>query len=215
MSENLDNNVEQVETITEPAVETAPTEASQVQPEAKASPDFGKVIAGVKKEFRQKGYNEGLEAAKAAQAPVETAVEIPQATNSIDKNELMNELWIYNANRTDSQGQRSYKDYTDKIAEAVERAAYDPTFKLLMQKAYETGDADIVYKMTTDAKVRQEMLDTNPSKWQSKFYNLNDESSSNSKRPEPPIESLRGTPATGTKNLTYEQKRALSRQKYG
>lgn len=203
--------------------ESAPVVETAEKPQEKVV-DYGKVIAGVKKEFRQKGYNEGFEAANEQRpAPQATPVQTPvveSAPVAIDEKALFDKFrhhqWLEKATQVDAAGNQAHSDYSEKLTTAGERANYDPSFRLLMQKAYETGNHDVIYSIMTDDKARQALLDTNPNQWVNKLHSLGKEEAKNvPKNPADPISEIKGTPATGTKNLTFQQKQKRTRDLYG
>lgn len=200
---------------------------SQLTPTEKAAPDYGKVIAGVKKEYRQKGYQEGLEAAKVESMPTEAQVtpnvEKGSAPTGIDEAalarrvsaEIKHSMLVDKIENTDRQGSQKYDDFQEKLEAAGRRAEHDPSFKQMVTKAYEKESPDLIYKLFTDVKVRQELLECHPSEWGNKFNQLLSHKVEMPKIAADPLQVITGAPSSGNTVKTRAELRRMSREKYG
>jgi len=232
MSEDQNQDIVDQETpsATE-AVETAPEAQEENDREtlslnksdnsAEKPVDYDKAFAGVKKEAREKGYKQGYDEAV---KKIESAM-TPETSNFsqsveqqpfIDPNkpltaaEFESMQYRKDADLVTSKGNSKYSDFEDKMKNLVPRLTYNPQLRALVKKAVETGNEDLIYNISSDATLRGNLLDMNPSEWGSAFFKKPPEDEVK-KNPAPPLDVLKVTPATGTKDSRQRRIESLRR----
>lgn len=152
------------------------------------------VIAGVKKKFRQKGYDEGYLKAK------------EELLNSnIDKSEndqpekfdpelqklIFRDMEI-SAKKVRMRGIRKFKDFDEKVMAMIPLGRKNANLSALFEKAMMLEDPDIVYKLASDKPYRQKLLAMeDPDMWDTALYDFEDQKKPSKKPPPSPIEGLK------------------------
>ncbi len=193
---------------------------------------MGKAFAGVKKEYRQKGYNEGYATAReelkreeqvAAASHNSSTVNIDiekvsdqlaqKAAEKLKQNQLetQHKNFLNNIESVNNKALKKYDDFQSILDNAETQARTNKTFADLGAAVYETKDVELLHKVFSDASVREKLLDMPRDKWQDKFSEIL-KSAKLPKMPESPIDRIRSTPATGDINLTFEQKAIRSKK---
>jgi len=167
------------------AEESANTDKTYTQDEVNV--EKGKFAAGLKKTYREKGYNEGYQ--KALQ---EQQANVPKEFQSESVREE-NVTPTYNAPPLSSQGNNispqevreyekaqevrrralpKYDDFEKKVMEFSQKSQYDPELKMLLQHAVSIGNEDTVYKVLSDPDARKSILDKNPRLWEKELLKI-------------------------------------------
>lgn len=228
MTENSNQDVQQVEQSVAPEIEQSvdkmvATPETQEAQESKKEADVNAAFAAVKKEFREKGRREAQEEFKQLleqqNSEQQTAPATPQQVNTQQEQPLtMSQVrqmqWLDKAERINIEGKQKYSDYEKRVENIAEKVAYNPTLQQLMGRAYEIGGADTIYKLSTDANFRGQLLDSSPQEWDSKIFAMNSQPA-DMKQTAPPIDDVKSTPATGNKTLTPAERRRRSFEKNG
>ena len=192
-SNEIKENVEQTQTPTEinseidqNFVENQDVENSSNDSQQK----MNSVIAAVKKEFRQKGFNEGYEKAKEEHLQPQTFVE------EIDENNVEHLLdkafkrrdFQKSINKVDAICKKKYADYNEHIKNAMELAKEIPRFHKLMTIAVQNEQPELVYKLAKDSLFRGKLLAMHSKNWEKHLY---EPEIPTKKTPPEPVESLR------------------------
>ena len=227
MSEHDESAVEAVEETSE-AVNAPENEADSQNEESKSDnlpqsqEDMGKVIAGVKKKYREIGRQEGLKSAQetvddvapddnipSEQPPepvaqAEVAAAPAQAKQGYDP--TTDRMWEQKFYALEARGQAKYPDFDKKFQEASVKAVSNPTLKLMYQYAIGLGDETVIYSLLNDPAKRGRMLE-DPSSWNKELFNLSSDEPVKvpTKLAPEPLSQLKVAPATGGKRSFDDQ----------
>lgn len=208
-------------------VEPAETD-KKIPVEQSETEKYGKVIAGVKKEFRAKGYNEGYEAAKSeSERTVEKQPDEPKKDEVTEKpdinmdkltdialDKLRRQQSIEQIKNVNAQAFDKYDNFQEILDEADIKARDNPTFAALGHVLYQLDNPEILHTVLTDASIRVELLDMNPNKWKGKLREISKMQSPEPKVAPDPIEEVKGSPGIGEQTKTRADLRKRSKLKY-
>jgi len=186
------NQVEPVETLNDTEVtEDRTTEdvSEVVDPQEK----MNSVVAAVKKEFRKKGYNEGYEQAKRELSEDEPS-EPSQEPVTPQYNNLRDYEIAQAGKRIRARGLRKFKDFDENIQKLLNTTKKNPTLRMLVERAVEMEDADLVYKISKDRTFRGKLLNSDIDNWDTAFYEEDTSNNSPGKNPPEPIAPLSTKP---------------------
>ena len=188
------------------------------------SPDMGKVIAAVKKKFREKGYNEGLAAAQQERRKVDPASLSSSALSEIEgesaspapvapsSSPQVDPGWLRHAEGVCARGRAKYADFEKKLEEIGQKSQHNPTLLNLFQYALGIGDADAVYEIMNNPAKRARMLD-DPQCWNKELFNFSSSQEPSTKVVPPPLDELKTAPAKGERSFADQRRYVL--QKHG
>ncbi len=197
-----------------------PTE--NVAPLAPQQPAIGNVIAGVKKEYRAKGYKEGQDAGfsagydyaqqQAPKAPVATAPQINTdeiATQVAQK--VQQQHYADNVQRMTADGIRNYGDYEAKVGKLVEQSQNNPTLANLITYTLGNSNYHALYNLATDSEIRKELL-VDPNKWAT---DLPATKQDKQKEAIKPIKEVQSLPQSAGSSSTSASRLAKAAEMYG
>lgn len=192
MIENETQVPEQELTEVETEVNSVP-EVMIESPEDK-KPDMNHVIAGIKKEFREKGFKAGYDQAKKEAEPkVSPQITQDDPSRPLTVGELQYLQFQKSSDKVYEAANLKYSDFDDKVKPILERAKSNPTLFALMRKAVELENEDALYRLATDKEFRGHLLDVSPSDWSKEILN-NSKKESVKKLPPEPIEPIKSSP---------------------
>lgn len=193
--ENIENLEGTAPESVEPEINDQPNESgSSESPDSSAKPDVdvGKLVAAVKKEYREKGHREGYDKGLAEGHQVEPAP--AAAPVSASPPVAIDPIWKDKADTIYAEGLAKYPDFEEKFALAAKSAEHNPTLFNIYQQAIRLGDAEAVYDIMTNGDKRARMLD-NPASWNKEIFTRSPTKSDNAgvKSPPPPLDKLPNT----------------------
>lgn len=222
MSEN-ENNESITEEVTTPevadteAVDPSENEAVEsASAEPATTPDMGKVIAGIKKKFREKGRQEGLAQAQQLAAEAIGSEDAPQAsvpettpTDAVNYAPGADAVWVNKSNSIYAEGKAKYEDFEKKFSEAADKAKLNPTLLKLYQYAIGVGNVESVYDIMTNSEKRAKMLD-NTGCWDKELFNFSKTTPGEVSKVAPaPLDELKTAPAKGERSRADERRYIL------
>lgn len=201
-------------------VTASPSEEPQAPNEEPAAlpasqEEMGRVIAGVKKKFREKGHREGLAEAQSRLSDEVGVDDIPpsapQSAPAAQAPPVVDPMWANKAQAIQAQGQAKYEDFDEQFTKAAEKAQGNPTLWQLYHYAIGVGDVQSVYDIMTNPQKRAKMLE-DPKCWQRELFKRSSDPES-PKSPPPPLDTLKTTPAKGERTFAEQRRWALTNNK--
>lgn len=226
---STDKTEQETAAATEQPDATSPSVESTESEEKKQSPEINAAFAGVKKEARQKGFDDGLRQgvedgyarARAelnqSPPPQQTVAQAP-AVQQNTQDQAANIALDNRGRQIELEGCRNFDDFSSKIhslrdqANREQRKGDDSLLKL-MAVAISVGDHKTIYELASNEEARENILDLSPRRWEDKLKRLGGslEKSTSGKKAEPPLKDIVVNPVTSsTKHLSDYDRRQNS-----
>lgn len=214
---------EQAQKPTEGAVDSNNQTASS--PERNLGQDeVGKTIAGVKKEFREKGRQEGYEAAmrewqqQQAQGSTQNQSPSHQSSSSANNPPVQPQL---QARQTEIRynGISKFEDWDDKLQPMLKDAQFNPDLTQAILLAQNLPNAEeVIYKLAANEELRDELLNKHPRLWEKELIGMSKKQNSApqtvvKKVANSPVEPVKAPPASGGSKMTMTERVQLLQMK--
>lgn len=220
----LENEAENTESVSQNE-ETNPVEkTAKEETNPQSQEEIGKVIAGVKKKYREIGRQEGLEAAKnETEVPEAHAVEneaqreaptqddvpasAPPQNGSGGYDPCQDPTWNNKYYAIEARGISKFPDFAQKFSEAAGKSVNNTTLKELYQYAIGLGDENTLYAILTDPAKRGRMLEDRNC-WNKELFNSTDVATEKvpTKLVAEPLSKLKVAPETGKRSFEDQGK---------
>jgi len=191
----------------------------------KKESNIGDAFSAVKKEYRQKGFNEGRDAGlqegyERAKQELFSAEEpdAAQVTNhpqaqiqqpQVDQTAMRLQQRL---NQIELDGCRRFEDFGEKVAPIAKKCEFDPELRQLCQTAALAGDEETLY-MLSDDDARAKIMEKNLRLWQKELRKLKVKPKSANPKAVEPIQEIKTPPTAGGGQLTYADRLKRARLK--